>query len=288
MANCGVVNSTVIRLFLLIYSVVKQSRVKTAHPIILTIAGSDPCCGAGLQADIRVASAIGCYATSVTTALTAQNTTGVYEVWPLSLHQVAEQGRVLLDDIVPCAVKVGMIATEEVAAVVTDLVNALPNVSVVVDTILRSTSGKPLLTTNGTGAFERLMSSARIITPNLPEAEVLLMGERLMVEEIPEALCSRFGGVSVYLKGGHGTGDLVTDLFYNAESGTLLKLEAARVDTLNTHGTGCCLSTALACYLAHGCQLDVAVRKAHEFTHKALEGGCGFALGAGHGPTFSF
>ena len=80
MANCGVVNSTVIRLFLLIYSVVKQSRVKTFHPVILTIAGSDPCCGAGLQADIRVASAIGCYATSVTTALTAQNTTGVYEV----------------------------------------------------------------------------------------------------------------------------------------------------------------------------------------------------------------
>lgn len=253
----------------------------------MTIAGSDPCCGAGLQADIKVTTHLGCYATSVVTALTAQSTQGVVKVWPCSANQVATQGKVLLDDIKPCAVKIGMLASEQVAAEVVKIVESLPDADVVVDTILKSTSGEPLFSWNGGGAFEQLLRAARVITPNLPEAEKLLGGKSDSAEEMAKNLSRRFGDVSVYLKGGHGEGNILSDIFFNTETGAMILFDSPRIDTRNTHGTGCCLSTALACYLALGETLDEAARKAHDFTHQSLERGKNFTLGSGHGPTFS-
>lgn len=259
------------------------------HPVVLTIAGSDPCCGAGLQADIRVASALGCYATSVVTALTAQNTRGVYNVMPVSPSQVAEQGRVLIEDVAPVAIKVGMLGSEEVAREVLNIINASGCGQVVVDTILHSTSGRPLFEWNGGGAFEQILRRARVITPNLPEARVLLAPDLdCDLFQMPQVLSRKFGGVSVYLKGGHQEGDVLTDIFYNAETMELVEMPARRVVTNNTHGTGCCLSTSLACGLAMGKSLDESARFAHDFTHGALERGRTFVLGSGHGPTFSF
>ena len=260
------------------------------HPVILTIAGSDPCCGAGLQADVRVACALGCYATCVVTAITSQNTNGVYGVWPLSAFQVAEQGRVLTDDIVPLAIKVGMLGNEEVAVEVEKIIDAVKCDNVVVDTILKSTSGESLFDWSGGGVFERILRKARVITPNLPEAEALLAADGVWkgadTDDMAGLLSRRFGGVSVYLKGGHGGGETLTDLFYNGESQTLTRLVGQRVDTRNTHGTGCCLSTSLASFLAKGFPLDEAAHRAHDFTHRALVSGSGFRLGSGHGPTF--
>ena len=265
----------------------KPSETETSRPVVLTIAGSDPCCGAGLQADIKVATHLGCYATSVVTALTVQNTQGVAEVWPCTAQQVAEQGRVLLDDIAPRAVKVGMLGSEEVAEAVLGIVESLPGADLVVDTILASTSGMPLYDDSVEGgAFGRLLSRARVITPNLPEAQKLLGGAGVAAEEMAAVLSRKFGGTSVYLKGGHGDGTVLTDLFYNSETGALHRLDARRVDTRNTHGTGCCLSTALACFLSMGKTLDEAARLAHDFTHQSLERGKDFRLGTGHGPTF--
>lgn len=259
------------------------------HPVVLTIAGSDPCCGAGLQADIRVASALGCYATSVVTALTAQNTRGVYNVMPVPPSQVAEQGRVLIEDVVPVAIKVGMLGSEEVAREVLNIINASGCSQVVVDTILHSTSGRPLFEWNGGGVFEQILRRARVITPNLPEARVLLAPDLdCDLSRMPQVLSRKFGGVSVYLKGGHQEGDVLTDIFYNAETMELVEMTGRRVETNNTHGTGCCLSTSLACGLAMGKSLDESARFAHDFTHGTLERGRTFVLGSGHGPTFSF
>ena len=259
------------------------------HPVVLTIAGSDPCCGAGLQADIRVASALGCYATSVVTALTSQNTRGVYNVMPVPPGQVAEQGRVLIEDVAPVAIKVGMLGSEEVAREVLKIINASGCRQVVVDTIMHSTSGRPLFEWNGGGAFEQILRRARVITPNLPEARVLLAPDLdCDLSQMPQTLSRKFGGVSVYLKGGHQEGDVLTDVFYNAETMELVEMLARRVETNNTHGTGCCLSTSLACGLAMGKSLDESARFAHDFTHSALERGRTFVLGSGHGPTFSF
>lgn len=266
----------------------KRLTTESSRPVILSIAGSDPCSGAGLQADIRVAMHLGCYATTVVTALTAQNTHGVAEVWPCTARQVALQSKVLLDDISPRAVKVGMLASEEVAAEIVRTVELLPHANIVADTILASTSGKSLFNGNCGGAFERLLKVARVITPNLPEAEKLLAGEKIPPEKMPEIISRKFGGVSVYLKGGHGEGQTLSDLFFNSETNSLIRLNARRIDTHNTHGTGCCLSTALACFLALGNSLDDSARKAHDFTHLSLERGRCFTLGSGHGPSFCF
>ena len=258
------------------------------HPIVLTIAGSDPCSGAGLQSDIRVAQAIGCYATNIVTAITSQNTMGVTDVWPLTQTQVLAQGSVLLKDTTPQSIKIGMLANDDVASAVYEILQNSHCKNIIVDTIMSATSGKALFDDNSNIAFCKIIESARVITPNLPEAKILLGNTDHAQEDIPALLSHKFNGVSVYLKGGHGHGDTVTDFFYNSETDRLLSLSSLRINTLNTHGTGCCLSTALASYLAFGYNLDEAACKAHDFTHRALERGKHFKLGRGHGPTFSF
>lgn len=260
----------------------------TSHPVILTIAGSDPCSGAGLQADIRVAHAIGCYATNIVTAITSQSTQGVANVWPLTPTQILAQGNILLNDVAPKSIKIGMLANDDVASAVYAVLKHSGCTTIVADTILSATSGKALFDDHSTKAFCKILDSASAITPNLPEAKTLLNGADCEPEEIPLMLSRKFNGVSVYLKGGHGDGATLTDYFYNSHTGKLLPLSSARIDTQNTHGTGCCLSTALASYLALGYSLDEAARNAHDFTHRALERGRDFKLGHGHGPTFSF
>lgn len=253
---------------------------------LLVMAGSDPCGGAGLQADIRVAAALDCYAMGVVTALTSQNSCGVIDVWPLDSEKIKGQVTPLIGDAPIDAVKIGMLGNCETAAVVARLLDEIGCCNVVVDTILKSTSGACLFDGGGGGAFEQVLRRAKVITPNLPEAKVLLGHDIVSLEDAARELGDRYGGVSVYLKGGHGGGDRVTDCFYNAESGSLFSMSNSRIDSPNTHGTGCCLSTALAVFLGSGISLNEAATKANLFVNKALREGRCYMMWQGHGAAF--
>ncbi|MCH5179579.1 MAG: bifunctional hydroxymethylpyrimidine kinase/phosphomethylpyrimidine kinase [Prevotellaceae bacterium] len=255
-------------------------------PPVLTIAGSDPSGGAGMQADLRTIHALGCYGLSIITALTAQSTCGVQDMWPLCREQVATQANVLLADIKPAAVKIGMLGNASAALGVLDTLDLCESTNVVVDTILLSSSGKPLLADTDTEILFEIMRRATIITPNLPEARYLLGGSDAEPAAMAQQLSRICGGTSVLLKGGHGNGDTLVDILYHAPAEHLIYISHARVDTPNTHGTGCTLSAALASYLAFGHTLPNAAQSAVNFVHKALTDGANRTLGHGHGPTF--
>ena len=255
-------------------------------PIVLTLAGSDPCGGAGLQADLRVTAALGCYGVSVVTALTAQNTMGVARVWPLAPEQIEEQARTLLSDIQPQAVKVGMLGSGPAAQAVAAVLKQYRMPNIVADTILHSTSGADLLGCSKTDPLIEVMSMARVITPNLPEAAALLSAPPTAANDIARRLSALAHGASVYLKGGHANGQLLTDVFYNAEDDHFIYLEHPRIDTPNTHGTGCTLSSSLAANLAKGLSLEEAVKASKAYVTEAIA--YGIELGAGCGPTHHF
>ncbi len=264
------------------------------RPLFLSLAGSDPSGGAGLQADIRVAQTLGCYPMAVPVALTAQSTMGVRQVWTLSPQQVTAQLTTLLDDIRPDAVKIGMLGNLQVAQAVRETLEHYNIGNVVTDTIMTSTSGACLLELSdetAENAFARLLMRSRVITPNIPEAAVLLgLKDDTEIKADPEGaarqLSRQYGGVSVYLKGGHADGQQLTDFFFNAEDHTILRLTQPRLATNNTHGTGCVLSSALACMLAKGMALSDAAREANTFMHQALEQARDHNMGHGHGPSF--
>lgn len=253
---------------------------------VLTIAGSDPSGGAGMQADLRVINALGCYGMGVVTALTAQSTQGVSSVWPLSRDQVALQAATLLDDIMPDAVKVGMLGSDDTAKGVLETLQRYELPNVVVDTILLSSSGAALFDVGHKNLLLEIMRRAAVATPNIPEIEALLGVGGQSPADMVRRLSDLCGGVSVMLTGGHGEGDTLTDTFYDAPEDHLIYFTHARVDTPNSHGTGCTLSSALACYLAQGLALSDAARRASDFVYRALADGQHLTFGHGHGPAF--
>lgn len=253
---------------------------------ILSIAGSDPSAGAGLQADLRVMHALGCYGMGIVTAITAQSTQGVSQVWPLSCEQVEAQGDTLLSDILPDAIKVGMLGDAEAAAGVLHLLEHYPLRNIVVDTIILSSSGKPLYDAKDTAALLAIMRRADVVTPNLPEAQQLLGTDDTDASQLARELSRLCDGVSVFLKGGHSDGPDVTDTLFNIKDGSVSFFTHPRVATTNTHGTGCVLSSALACYMALGHSLAEAAGMASAFVSEALNQGCCQTLGHGHGTAF--
>ena len=261
------------------------------YPRVLTIAGSDSGGGAGIQADIKAISATGSYAASAVTAVTVQNTLGVEGVHPVPPEIIAAQIDCVLSDIGTDAVKIGMLHSAEVVLAVRDalLRNAARNI--VLDPVMVSTSGHRLIEDSAVKVLsEELIPLARVITPNVPEAEIL-SGMRINSQaDLPEAArkLSCGGRVSVLMKAGHLSETTLTDIFYNAESGSMLELSAPRIDTPNTHGTGCTLSSAFASFLARGFCLDDAARAATSYIHGAIEAGAAFSIGHGHGPVNHF
>ncbi|MBR1917167.1 MAG: bifunctional hydroxymethylpyrimidine kinase/phosphomethylpyrimidine kinase [Bacteroidaceae bacterium] len=253
---------------------------------VLTIAGSDPSGGAGIQADLRVINALGGYGMGVVTAITAQSTQGVSRVWPLSCEQVAVQAATLLDDVVPDAVKVGMLGSADAAKGVLETLQRYELPNVVVDTILLSSSGVALFDVDHKDILLKIMRCATIVTPNIPEAEALLGVSGHEAADMARRLSDLCDGVSVMITGGHGDGNTLTDTVYDASEDHLINITHTRVDTPNTHGTGCALSSSLACYLAQGFTLSDAARKASSFVHHALTGGQSLTFGHGHGPAF--
>lgn len=268
-----------------------MKRYRTA----LTIAGSDPSGGAGLQADLKTFSALGVYGASAVVAVVDENTCGVYGVHPIPETFVAGQIRSVISDIGADAVKIGMLHSSPLIRTVLGTLQEFPDVRrIVLDPVMVATSGDPLLEMDAVSTLrDELIPYCKIITPNLPEAS-LLLGETVdhsdQFEEAARQL-SRLTDqrVSVMLKAGHLEGsDTLVDIFYNAERDTFLRLPSPRINTPNTHGTGCTLSSAIAAWLALGADLDRAVIGAKEYLAAALASGADYQIGHGHGPVNHF
>ncbi|MEC9196617.1 MAG: bifunctional hydroxymethylpyrimidine kinase/phosphomethylpyrimidine kinase [Pseudomonadota bacterium] len=259
------------------------------HPTALTIAGSDSGGGAGIQADLKTFSALGVFGTSAITAITAQNTTGVFAVEGISPTNVAAQISVVLEDIPPQAVKIGMLATPEIIQAVAD---ALSDYSgpIVLDPVMVAKSGDALLADEAQAALrEILIPRASILTPNLPEAARLLNKTEATCPEdtIAQGQALRdLGAKAVLMKGGHASGDSCIDHLVT-ETG-VTALSQPRIHTRNTHGTGCTLSSAIAAELAKGADLLTAVTKAQIWLHEAISRADSLHIGAGHGPVHHF
>ncbi len=259
---------------------------------VLTVAGSDCSGGAGIQADLKTIGAFGLYGMSVITAITVQNTMGVRRVQPVEPDLVGEQLQAVLEDIVPDAIKIGMVVSKENIWALVHVMeeyraNGKPLPFIVLDPVLVSTSGRVLLEPEAeTVLKEELFPMVDLITPNLPEAEQLCghpserKGDR---ERAAEELSGRYG-CSVLIKGGHGSS--ADDLLFHAGTGAHSWYAGARIENSNTHGTGCTLSSAIACGMARGKTLEEAVADAKGYITGAI--GAGMDLGKGNGPLDHF
>jgi hydroxymethylpyrimidine/phosphomethylpyrimidine kinase len=260
----------------------------------LTIAGSDSGGGAGIQADLKTFSALGCYGTSVITAITAQNTREVTAVHPVPVEVVAAQLDAVLSDIGTDAVKIGMLLNAENAAAVAEGLMRWQAGPIVLDPVMVAKSGDRLLAEAAVNSLRKhVFPIADLVTPNLPEAEALLdravEGRDGMEKAAVDMLA--LGPKAVLLKGGHLESDASADiLVYEDEGRHLMRrwFEYPRIDTLNTHGTGCTLSSAIAAYLARGMRMEPAVERARSYIQKAIEAGAGYTVGRGHGPVHHF
>ena len=261
------------------------------YPRVLTIAGSDSGGGAGIQADIKSISANGCFAASAITAITAQNTLGVNAVEGLSIDIIEGQIDAVLSDIGADSIKIGMLHSAEVVQCVAHMLRKYNIKDVVLDPVMVSTSGHKLIEDSAIEVLKaELMPMARVITPNIPEAEILL-GEAINKQSDLPAAARRLAekyGVSVLLKAGHLVNDELIDIFYNHETEEVVELSARRVDTRNTHGTGCTLSSAFAAQLAKGLSLTEAARTAKHYINQAIIHGAHQEIGHGHGPVAHF
>ncbi|MBI2423046.1 MAG: bifunctional hydroxymethylpyrimidine kinase/phosphomethylpyrimidine kinase [Candidatus Hydrogenedentes bacterium] len=252
-------------------------------PRVLTIAGSDSGGGAGIQADLKTMEALGCYGMSAITAITAQNTVGVFEVHDVPAGTVARQIDAVLTDIGADAIKIGMVSVRETIVAIAGVLKDYPGIPVVVDPVMVAKSGDALLQPEARAALiAELLPLAAVLTPNLPEAEALCgkaVADEAGARRAGEAILA-MGPRAVLMKGGHFDGAQATD--WLVTPGGITAYHAARIDTKNTHGTGCAYASAIACGLARGLELSDAVREAKTYLSGAIRHS--LALGHGHGP----
>ena len=269
----------------------ETSHSSRAYCRVLTIAGSDSGGGAGIQADLKTFAALECYGMSAITALTAQNTLGVSAIHPLPPEFAAAQIAAVFEDIGADAVKIGMLYSAELIRAVAEQLRRYKARNIVLDPVMVAQSGDRLLEDDAVGAIrEELMPLADVVTPNVPEAEVL-SGRRIGgIADMKAAAgdLARYGSASVLVKGGHLEAADSSDLLYLCRENRLVTFPAERIATRNTHGTGCTLSAAIAAHLARGEDLENAVRQAKIYITAALRAGAGYRLGQGHGPVHHF
>jgi hydroxymethylpyrimidine/phosphomethylpyrimidine kinase len=251
---------------------------------VLIVAGSDSGGGAGIQGDIKTVTALGGYAATAITALTAQNTQGVFGVHLIPPDFIALQMRLVLEDIGANAIKIGMLHSSAViAAVAAEIEHHAPGSPVVLDPVMVAKGGAALLEPEARAALaRRLVPMARIVTPNLPEAEALLGWGAIRAEDMETAARAllALGPEAVLLKGGHLPGDVVRDVLMTAARVEVFA--DARIETVHTHGTGCALASAIATGIAQGQGLRDAVVAARAYVRRAIE--CAPGYGHGHGP----
>ncbi|TPP09594.1 bifunctional hydroxymethylpyrimidine kinase/phosphomethylpyrimidine kinase [Rhizobium glycinendophyticum] len=257
---------------------------------VLSIAGSDPSGGAGIQADLKTFAARGCYGMAVITALTAQNTQGVSAVRPLDPDFVQEQIRMVFADVRVDAVKIGMIANAGIAAAVAEALKPHRGIPVVLDPVMIAKGGAALLDPAAVDVLkESLLPLATLVTPNLPEAAALLGDPEASDRRIMESQAVRLtalGAKGVLVKGGHLAGGESPDVLVT--EGQVTWFEASRIATRNTHGTGCSLSSALAAEVAKGLEPQEAVSVAKAWLEEAVRTSGSLSVGSGHGPVHHF
>ena len=261
---------------------------------VMTIAGSDSGGGAGIQADMKTFSALGCFATSVITAVTAQNTLGVSAIEQLSPEIISSQICAVMDDIQPRYIKIGMVGNSTSIDVVATTLSGYALDGLVLDPVMVATSGDRLMREDAVSILkERLIPLSTLLTPNIPEAEVL-SGQKITHPEDMPCVARRileYGCKGVLIKGGHLEGVTKQDyLLYKDADGNLRErlFSFDTINTPNTHGTGCTLSSAITAFLAHGYELEQAVMCGREYLHQALISGQDVTLGRGHGPVNHF
>ena len=251
---------------------------------VLIVAGSDSGGGAGIQADIKTVTALGGYAATAITALTVQDTKDVYAIHEVPVDIVRRQMDVVIDDIGVDCIKTGMLHRTEVLEAVADVIaRKAAGVPLVVDPVMVAKGGARLLDADTTGALrDKLIGVTTVLTPNLPEAEIL-SGERIETdddqERVGRALCG-LGPKAVLMKGGHRPGDELRDLLVTADGVEVFR--SSRIDTSHTHGTGCTLASAIATGIAQGLSSRDAVARGRAYVQEAIRTAPGF--GAGHGP----
>jgi len=256
------------------------------YPRVLSIAGSDSGGGAGIQADLKTFAALGCFGMTAITALTAQNTCGVRAIHPVPPEMLRAQIDAVLEDIGADAVKVGMLHSPEIVRTVAQAIDRHHLSRVVFDPVMVATSGAKLIDDPAIAVLvAELFPRATLITPNLDEAALLVGRPLVSAQDMAQAAAELLanGARAVLLKGGHLAGDVVMDLLLPAE-GEPLWMQAPRIATANTHGTGCTLSSAIAAHLALGAPLIDAVQQARAFVRQALQAGASVKTGQGEGP----
>lgn len=259
--------------------------VRHRYTRVLSIAGSDSGGGAGIQADLKTAAALGCFGMTAITAITAQNTVGVQGIHAVPPEMLAQQIESVVTDIGVDAVKIGMLHDPAVVQVVAEAVRRHRFAHVVLDPVMVANSGDRLIADETVAVLVReLFPLATVITPNLDEAAWLLGHPITSNDQLQSAAdgLRALGAPAVLVKGGHLVGPVVADLLVTAERSW--RWEDTRIATANTHGTGCTLSTAMACHLALGLSLPEAVEAARRYVRQAMQSGAELQLGHGHGP----
>ena len=260
------------------------------YPSVISIAGSDSGGGAGIQADLKTFSALGCYGTTAITAVTVQNTMGVSGIFSIPPAIVQAQIKAVIDDICPSSIKIGMVHSSELALAISQTLRAYPDLPVVFDPVMVATSGDKLIREDTVSILKStLFPLTTLITPNLDEAEVLA---EQAITNVDEMLASakkllETGCFAVLLKGGHLKGEKVYDVYVNQE-GRERVFESEFLASENLHGTGCTLSSAIAAYLAMNNNLENAIEKARQYVFDAIRYGSQVKTGSGHGPLNHF
>jgi hydroxymethylpyrimidine/phosphomethylpyrimidine kinase len=256
----------------------------------LSIAGSDSGGGAGIQADIKSISANGAYASTVITASTAQNTLGVTDIHGLPISHIKAQLDAVLSDIHFGAVKVGMLHSKEIIALVQERLAFYGIKKIILDPVMIATSGQNLITKEAIESLKSFFPHTYLITPNIPEAS-LIIGHKITLDNMASSakeIAQKFN-VSVLLKGGHlESMSLMTDMLYIYESDKIIKIHHPSIQTKHTHGTGCSLSSSIATYIALGFPLEEAVQKSCLYLNQAIEAGKDKILGKGNSPINHF
>jgi len=257
---------------------------------VLTIAGSDSGGGAGIQADLKTFSALGCFGMSAITALTAQNTQAVTGIFAVDSEFVGLQLEAVFSDIGADAVKIGMLNSPEVIEMISDKLKVYDIKKIVLDPVMIAKSGDKLLQDEAIDALKTcLIPLAKIITPNIPEAEVL-SDMKIETRKDMEAVAielKKLGCEAVLIKGGHFENEESPDCLLT-ENGDFIWLESNRIESCNTHGTGCTLSSAIASFLAKECDIIQAVKNAKNYITNAIIAGAEYKIGNGHGPVKHF
>lgn len=260
------------------------------YPSVLSIAGFDGSGGAGIQADIKAISALGCFATTVLTALPVQNTTGVKSIHTIPKEVVEEQLHSILDDIFPDAIKIGMVHSSELVDIIVKVLAQYPEVKLVFDPVMVATSGHRLIEDQTIQAItNKLLPLADIITPNLDEAAIFAQMPIETVDDMYAAgdKIKALGCKSLLLKGGHLKTDRLTSLYFSPD-GKIHEYHFEKYDTNNTHGSGCTLSSAIASYLARGESYTQAVALGQDYVQQAICEGQDVKTGKGNGPLNHF